>query len=166
MEEPTSPAGRPTRTSYQHKRGQDSVTGNPPDTPGIRWERCIHLRSPAALLVGVQAPDEADELLRDELLGHHQLQLVEVGSLLLRQQRYRLQVSATGDAHTAQGMTSEHGGHHRLFAAPRRAKHARCTGAGRKLTSRVDLMSRQRNGGTFHAMKSFTGQVIKRLLHG
>ena len=38
---------------------------------------------PAAFLIGVQATNEMDELLRDELLGHDQLQLAEVGSLLL-----------------------------------------------------------------------------------
>lgn len=38
---------------------------------------------PAALLVGVQATDEVDELLGDELLGHDQLQLVKIGPLLL-----------------------------------------------------------------------------------
>lgn len=38
---------------------------------------------PATLLVGVQTPNEVDELLGDELLCHYQLQLVEVCPLLL-----------------------------------------------------------------------------------
>ena len=38
---------------------------------------------PTTLLVGVQTADEMDELLRDELLGHDQLQLVKVSPLLL-----------------------------------------------------------------------------------
>lgn len=43
----------------------------------------LFVASPAALFIGVQTPDEMDKLLRDELLGHDQLQLVEVRSLFL-----------------------------------------------------------------------------------
>lgn len=39
--------------------------------------------TPAALLVGVHASDEVDELLGDKLLGHDQLQLVKISPLLL-----------------------------------------------------------------------------------
>lgn len=50
---------------------------------------------PAALLVGVQTPNEVDELLGDELLCHDQLQLVEICPLLLWQDRHRLQIPAS-----------------------------------------------------------------------
>jgi len=69
-------------------------------------KRALALISPAALLVGVQTPDEMDELLGDELLVHDELQLVEVGPLLLRQQRHRLQISTTGESYTSQRTTT------------------------------------------------------------
>lgn len=50
---------------------------------------------PATLLVGVQTPNEVDELLGDEFLCHDQLQLVKVRPLLLWQDRYGLQIPAS-----------------------------------------------------------------------
>lgn len=38
---------------------------------------------PAALFICVQTSNEMDEVLRDKLLGHDQLQMVEVGPVFL-----------------------------------------------------------------------------------
>lgn len=55
----------------------------------------LTLLLPATLLVCIQTSDEMDELLRDEFFGHDQLQLGEVGPLLLRQRRHCPQISTT-----------------------------------------------------------------------
>ncbi|PWA30589.1 hypothetical protein CCH79_00009326 [Gambusia affinis] len=53
---------------------------------------------PATFLVGIEATDEMDELLGDELFGHDELQLVEVSPLLLCQHRHRLQIATENKA--------------------------------------------------------------------
>lgn len=61
-----------------------------------RLQMHLHLLDvnlPAALLVGIKTPNEMDELLGDELFGHDELQLAEVGPLLLCEHRHFLQVT-------------------------------------------------------------------------